>query len=193
KYFIKGDRPNGRPFYLWQMVVPTGLMFLIAPEIAATAVFVLGLNVVSTFGYQHQIAYHYSMAPLAGLVLGTVYAISRLKKETGRKVAVFIVAGSSLWAAFIWGPYPFSVHNNVPHLSPSYSSVVAINRLERRIPANAVVSSYYAFAPHIAHRKQIYMWPTPFAAVDWSTFKQEGQRLPRASKVEYLLLPPQLD
>ena len=55
------------------------------------------------------------------------------------------------------------------------------------------MSSYYAFAPHIAHRKQIYMWPTPFAAVDWGTFKQEGKRLPQAKQVQYLLLPPQLD
>ena len=34
KYLIKSDSPNGRPFYAWQMIAPTGLMFLIAPEVA---------------------------------------------------------------------------------------------------------------------------------------------------------------
>ena len=193
KYFIKADHPNGRPFYLWQMVAPTGLVFLIAPEIAATSVLVLGLNVVSTFGYQHQIAYHYSMVAIPGLVLGTVYAISRLKKERAQRIALAVVVLSSLWAAFLWGPYPFSVHNRVAHLSPSYSSVKDINRIERRLPGNAVVSAYYAFAPHIAHRRRIYMWPTPFAASNWKTFKQEGRRLPEAADVQYLLLPPNLD
>ncbi|MBV8159632.1 MAG: DUF2079 domain-containing protein [Acidimicrobiia bacterium] len=193
KYFIKADHPNGRPFYLWQMVAPTGLVFLVAPEIAATSLLVLALNVVSTFGYQHQIAYHYSMAAIPGLVLGTVYAISRLKTPRARGIAMTIVALSSLWAAYVWGPYPFSLHHTVAHLSPSYSSVRDINSIERRLPKNAVVSAYYAFAPHIDHRRRIYMWPTPFAASNWKTFKQEGQQLPEANDVEYLLLPPILD
>jgi uncharacterized membrane protein len=193
KYLIKADHPNGRPFYLWQMVAPTGLVFLIAPEIAATSVLVLALNVISTFGYQHQIAYHYSMVAIPGLVLGTVFAAGQLKKERLRTIAVAVVAISSLWASFLWGPYPWSVHHTVNHLAPSYSSVRAINSVERKLPPNAVVSAYYSFAPHIDHRRRIYMWPTPFAASNWKTFKQEGQRLPEAKDVQYLLLPPNLE
>ena len=37
------------------------------------------------------------------------------------------------------------------------------------------------------------MFPTPFKAAYWSTFKQEGQRLPEADRVEYILLPTALD
>jgi hypothetical protein len=37
------------------------------------------------------------------------------------------------------------------------------------------------------------MFPNPWKAAYWGTFKQEGQRLPQADGVQYLLLPKQLD
>ena len=174
------------------MIAPTGLMFLIAPEVAATVVLVLIANVVSNFGYQHQIAYHYSMVILPGLAMGTAYAISRLHKFKWRAVAVAIVGLSSLWSAFLWAPFPFSVHSEVPHWSPSYPAVTAIEQVKKQVPPNAVISTYYSFAPHLTHRERIYMWPTPFHAVYWNTFKQEGQCLPIANDVQYLMLPPDL-
>ncbi len=119
KYMIHSDYPNGRPFYIWQMIAPTGLMFFIAPEIALTSVLVLFTNILSNFGYQHQIAYHYSMVILPALTLGTVYAIGKLKSEKFRKIAVGIVAVSTLWSAYLWGPFPFAAHHDVAHWSPS--------------------------------------------------------------------------
>jgi len=192
KYLIKGDSPNGRPFYVWQLIAPTGLMFLIAPEIALTAVLVIGTNVLSNFGYQHLIAYHYTMVILPALSLGTVYAVSKLKKQTYRKVAVAIVGIASVWTAYLWGPLPFSLHHTVPHWSPSYPAVTAIDEVRHKLPPNAVVSAYYSFVPHIDHRKEVYMWPNPFHAVLWGTYKQEGQRLPQADRVQYLMLPADL-
>ncbi len=192
KYVIKGDSPNGRPFYVWQMIAPTGLMFLIQPEIAATMLLVLGANVISTFGYQHQIAYHYSMVILPSLAMGTVFAVSTLNSDPLRKIAVSIVALSALWTAYLWGPLPFALHHEVPHWSPSAPEVKAINEVKRQLPPNAVVSSYYSFAPAIDHRKRIYMWPNPFSAASWNTFRQEGQRLPEADDVAYLMLPVDL-
>ncbi|MBV9285012.1 MAG: DUF2079 domain-containing protein [Acidimicrobiia bacterium] len=193
KYLIKADHPNGRPFYLWQMVAPTGLVFLVAPEVAATAFLVVALNILSTFGYQHQIAYHYSMAAIPGLMLGTVFAIGSLKKERARTIAVWIVALSALWTSFLWAPFPWSVHNTVPHLSPSNSAVLAVKRVQDKLPPRAVVSVYYGYASHVDHRRRVYMWPTPFAAANWKTFKQEGQLLPEARDVEYLFLPTNLE
>lgn len=37
------------------------------------------------------------------------------------------------------------------------------------------------------------MFPNPFKASYWGTFKQEGQVLPQASRVEYILVPTALD
>jgi uncharacterized membrane protein len=192
KYLIKGEHPNGRPFYVWQMIAPTGLLFFVAPEVAVTVVAVLAINVMSTFGYQHQIAYHYSMVLLPGLALGTVYAVARLRSLPLRVIAVAVVGLSALWSAYLWGPYPFSFHSEIPHWSPAYSAVHDIDQVRKQLPAHAVVSTYYTFAPHVDHRRRVYMWPTPFSASYWGTFKQEGKRLPFADDVQYLLLPANL-
>ncbi|HET9728137.1 MAG TPA: DUF2079 domain-containing protein, partial [Acidimicrobiia bacterium] len=69
-------RYDNRPFYVWQLLAPTGFVFLVAPEVALTAVVVIAVNVFSTVGFQHQIGFHYSMEILPVLALGTVYAIS---------------------------------------------------------------------------------------------------------------------
>jgi len=192
KYVIKGDSPNGRPFYVWQMIAPWGLMFFIAPEIAATAILVLSTNVISNFGYQHQIAYHYSMVILPALAMGTVFAISKLKTERLRTIAIAVVGVSALWSAYLWGPLPFAAHHDIAHWGASYPAVAAINEVKDQLPSNAVVAAYYSFVPHIDHRKEVYMWPTPFHAVLWGTYKQEGKRLPQADRVVYLMLPPDL-
>jgi len=56
-----------------------------------------------------------------------------------------------------------------------------------------VLSAFYGYVPHFDHRVEIYMFPNPFAASYWGTFKNEGQRLPQADRVEYILLPTALD
>ena len=82
---------GGRPWYLWQLAFSAGLIFFIAPEVAAIAVLELGANVISAFGYQHQILYHYSMPLVAILVCGTVYAISRLRNPVAQRLATSVV------------------------------------------------------------------------------------------------------
>jgi hypothetical protein len=76
---------------------------------------------------------------------------------------------------------------------PSEPVVQAIDRVKDKLPPDAVVSAYYAFAPHVDHRARVYMWPTPFHAVYWNTFKQEGRRLAVADDVQYVFLPTNLE
>jgi uncharacterized membrane protein len=189
KYLFAGDTPNGRPFYVWQMLAPTGLVLFLAPEVAAVGLLVLAANVFSVVDYQHQIAYHYSMVLLPVLAMGTVYAISRLRSERGRAIAVGVVGVSALIGAYMWGPYAFSRQHAPAHLSASSSEVVAIEKVRKQLPANAVVAADDRFVPHVDHRSHVYLWPTPFYAQHWKLFEQEGQRLPQAATVDYLFLP----
>ncbi|HEV7523782.1 MAG TPA: DUF2079 domain-containing protein [Acidimicrobiia bacterium] len=192
RYVVAGDRPNGRPFYVWQMIAPTGLAFLVAPEVAATVVLALAVNVFSTFGYQHQIGFHYSMELLPGLMMGTVYAVSRVRAGRRRVLLVALVGLSALASAYMWGPLPFSRYGPAAHWSPASAAAAGVDRVVAQIPAGAVVATYDQFAPHVDHREHVYLWPTPFFASHWKLFAQEGQRLPEADTVEYLLLPPRL-
>jgi uncharacterized membrane protein len=192
RYLLAGDRPNGRPFYAWQMLAPTGLVFVVAPEVAAMALLAFTSNVISTYSFQHQIAYHYSMELLPALAMGTVYALSRIANDRRRAIAVTAVCCSALTCALLWGPFPWSRHPNAGHTTLAPSAAAAIDRIVAHVPANAAISVYDMFAPHVDHRVQVYLWPTPFAASHWKLFQQEGQRLPQADTIQYLLLPTDL-
>ncbi|MHB1533240.1 MAG: DUF2079 domain-containing protein [Acidimicrobiales bacterium] len=184
-------RRSGRPFYVWQMLFSAGLVLLRAPEIAAIGILTLTVNVVTPFVYQHQIQYHYSLPLVPVLCLGTAFAIAKLRTLGRRRVATVAVTVCSLWACYLWGLAPFSIHT-YPHLSTRSAEVRAINAVEAALPPHAVVSAYYPYVSHLDHRTRIYMWPNPFSAQYWDRFQEEGRRLPFANQVQYVLLPTDL-
>jgi uncharacterized membrane protein len=183
--FIDYLRTEDRPFYLLQMLLPTALLLLRKPGFAAISLGVLVFNVVSAFGYQHDINYHYSLVLVPVLIAATIYGISALGGEQWRSYACGTVLACSLYAAVGWGVFPdgdeFYKHADHPE-------VLANEALIRKIPDDAVVSSDYGLAPHLSHRRQIYMWPNPFRASYWGRFDREGERLPTASDVEYIVV-----
>jgi uncharacterized membrane protein len=188
--FWRYARSGGRLFYLWQMAAAFGFGFVVAPELAAIGLLTLGENLLSTFPYMHQILYHYSTPLVAVLALGTSFAIGSLSTPGRRYLASGVVVAafaSCVW----WGLAPFS-RQTYPHWSPTSPQVRAINSLLRHVPPHAVVSAYYPFVAHLDHRTRIYQWPTPFAAQYWGLYRQEGQRLPFADQVQYVVLPASL-
>ena len=193
RYLVAGDHPNGRPFYVWQMMAPTGLAFLVRPDVVAIGALVLAANVFSTVGYQHQIAYHYSMELLPVVAMGTVYAVSRVHPGPRRIAAVALVGISAACSAYMWAPFPFSRHGPPTYWAPSSSAVAAVDRVVAQLPSGANVSAYDAFVTHVDRRERVYLWPNPFEAWHWKLGVETGQRLPEADDVEYLLLPTRLD
>ena len=179
---------QGRPWYLWQMGFSTGLIFLIAPEVAAIGVLELGANVISAFGYQHQILYHYSMPLVAVLLCGTVYAISKLRTPVAQRVATGGVVLCALSACVLWGAAPFS-NDNVAAPATNTPALTGARQLMADIPANAVISVVENFVPALDHRTGIYMWPNPFHQVYYGNPKYDTKHWPFAAKVQYLLLP----
>jgi uncharacterized membrane protein len=185
-------RSDSRPMYVWRMIAPSALVFLRAPEVAAVGLLVLVSNVISNFPYQHQIQYHYSMAVVPLLAMGTVFAIGALSTFKWRAAAVTAVGVCSVWACFLWGVLPFSL-TRISYWQASDPRVRDINAVEAALPHNAVVSAYYPYVSHIDHRTRVYMWPNPFRAEYWGQWKQEGQRLHFAGEVQYVLVPTHFD
>jgi uncharacterized membrane protein len=181
-------RSDGRPFYVWQMLASAGLVFLLAPEIAALSLLVLGVNVMSTFSYEHQIQYHYSLPLVPVLAMGAVFAVGAISTPGRRYLATGLVVVAAFTSCAFWGLAPFSRHV-YPHPNPNTPQVQAINRVLRLVPANAVVSAYYPYVAHLDHRSRIYEWPTPFRAEYWGLYQQEGEQLPFANQVQYLVVP----
>ena len=189
--FWRYARSEGRLFYLWQMGAAFGFGFLVAPEVAAVAVLTVSEDVLSAFPYMHQILYHYSMPTVPVLALGTVFAVSTLSSAGRRYLATSVVLGAALASCVFWGLAPFS-RQTYPHASPNSPQVLAINSLLRLVPPHAVVSAYYPYVAHLDHRTRIYQWPTPFRATYWGLYTQEGQRLPFADQVQYVVVPVDL-
>ena len=177
-----------RPWYLWQMSFSTGLVWLAAPEIAAICVLQLAVNVVSDFGYQHQILYHYTMPLVPALICGTVYAISRLRTVKRRQVATAVVLLCALWSCILWGASPFS---DIKPIIPGANTptFVSDRQLLSKVPPNAVVSAVEEFVPDLDHRTRVYMWPNPFHQAYYGNPKYDGTDWPFSSQVQYLVLP----
>jgi hypothetical protein len=178
---------DGRLFYLWQLVLPTALVFLRSPGLAAVALPVVAYNVTSAFGYQHQILYHYSLILAPVLAAATLAGIAAFRSHARRRLALLAVVLCSVAAAGAWSIFP--VGPGVDYRQSSTVGAREIGTILARLPGKAVASVDYVYAPHVGHREQLYMWPNPFRASYWGRFEREGDCLAnRAAQVEYLAL-----
>lgn len=182
-------RSGYKPFYVWQMGSSFGWAFLVAPELAAVGILTFAENVLSNFPYMQQILYHYSLPLVPVLAMGTVYALSRLQARKVRLGAVAYVVCTAVVACYLWGLAPFSRHPVYPHSAPDSAAVLAVNQALRAVPPDATISAAYPYVSHLDHRVYCYQWPTPFRATYWGLYTQEGQTLPFAGTVQYLIIP----
>lgn len=178
---------QGRLFYLWQLALPTALAFLRAPGLAAVALPVVAYNVVSAFPYQHQIDFHYSLVLVPILTAASIGGLAAFRSARLRALATTAVLAGTLAAAHQWGVAPTGP--GIDYRPRDHPHTHQIEEVLHGIPDGAVISTFYTFAPHLSHRKQIYMWPNPFRAAYWGRFDREGECLPRAESVRYLALP----
>ena len=179
---------DNRPMYLVKMLAPFGAVCFLAPSVLLIAAPVLASNVVSTFWYQHQIEYHYSIVAIAPLVVATVLGIKKLGPKWG-KVAMAAVVSCSLVTFIFWGIHPLATH---PRVALTAGSPVARSGLDiiKNIPDDAVVSAYDPLTAHLGHRRQVYFFPNPFKALYYGVDDSlEGKELPAAKDVEYVILP----
>jgi uncharacterized membrane protein len=182
-------RSEGRPWYLWQMLSPLGFAFLRKPSVAAISALVLFTNVLSTFWYQFQIEYHYSLIAVPALVMGTTYALGAVSSAVSRAAALSLVGLCAVVAAYLWAPLPLAKNDPV-YWPPDHPVAEDMRDIIADVPDDAVVAAHYRVTPHLAHRREIYQFPNPFRVVLYGTdISMEGSRLDdRAERVEYLVL-----
>lgn len=189
---------DGRPWYLVQMTAPFAWLFLRKPWIAAISALVLFTNILSTFWYQYQIEYHYSLVAMPALSIGTVYAISAMRDASPfgsitvpvRTVAIGLVGVAALVTSILWAPVPWG-RTPLFHGQPDNDWANSAREIIERVPPDAVVSAHFRITPHIAHRSEIYQFPVPFRSVLYGADGiLDGPRIPeRAERIEYVVLP----
>jgi len=202
---VRHLRGDGRPWYLVQMTAPFAWLFVRLPDVAMISALVLFTNILSTFWYQYQIDYHYSLVAVPALAIGTVYAIGAMSDHVmsvrGRRLpvptrglAMSTLGVASLVAAFLWAPSPLGRTDSWYGDRDNVYAVAARELLDR-IPADAVVSANYRLTPHLAHRAEIYQFPVPFrVSLYGPDTSLEGSRLDeRSDRVEYVMIPVDQD
>jgi uncharacterized membrane protein len=197
-------RSDGRPWYLVQMTAPFAWLFARLPDVALISSLVLFTNVLSTFWYQYQVEYHYSLIAVPALAIGTVYAIGVLRDRTIelrnrsftlplKAVALGLLATATLVTATLWSPMPWG-RTPLFYGQPDNIRAVAARELFAEIPDDAVVAASYRLTPHLAYRTEIYQFPVPFRVLLYGPdASREGERLDaRSERVDYVVLPNRL-
>ncbi|MBI2140933.1 DUF2079 domain-containing protein [Candidatus Woesearchaeota archaeon] len=110
--------------------------------------------------------YQYNAELIPFLYMATIAGAQRLAKlpamlklyNSRVAVSAFVLV-STIAAAFAYGP--FSTLYDVKDFAPSQHAAVG-NKLLKEIPDAASVSADPQMLPHLAHRKEAYMFPNPF-------------------------------
>lgn len=183
---------ENRPMYIWQMLAPAGFVFLVEPSLTAIGIVMLASNVVSTFWYQHQIHYHYSMIIVPCVVMGTIWALGRLSRQTRRWASAWVVV-AALVCGYLWSPMPFA-RSQTTSWNSQTAPVVAAREALAYVPDGAQVSAFHSLTAHIARRKVIFSFPNPFIRNLYGPdVFAGGDRLPEADRIEFVVLPKDLD
>ena len=198
-------RSDGRPWYLVQMTAPFAWLFARLPDVALISGLVLFTNILSTFWYQYQIDYHYSLIAVPALAIGTVYAIGAMRTHAvrvrgrslrvpTRQLALVTLAVATLLTAYLWAPMPWG-RTSMYYGDTENVYATSARELLELIPDDAVVSANYRLTPHLAYRQEIYQFPVPFRVVLYGAdTSMEGERLvERSERVDFVMLPVQLD
>jgi uncharacterized membrane protein len=196
-------RSDGRPWYLVQMTAPFAFLFARLPDVAMISALVLFTNVLSTFAYQYQIEFHYSLVAVPALAIGTVYAIGAIRERSAehrspgvptRGLVVATLALTTLVTAYMWSPVPWG-RTTLYYGNPDNVYATSMRELIREIPDDASVAAHYRVTPHIAYRTEIYQFPTPFRVELYGADSAlAGTRLDeRAEGIDYVMLPTSED
>jgi uncharacterized membrane protein len=116
RHLVDGERP----LYLLQILAPVGFVALLRPEIALLGTLPLLTNLVSTFWYQSQIEYHYAVQFVPIVVIGAMFAISRVAEHLRSWMAGLVLAGA-LICAVAWTPLPL-MRVQAPTWTPRHPS-----------------------------------------------------------------------
>lgn len=161
----------GNGYYILQLVMPTGLICLLCPELLIATLPELALNLLSDKIIMQTIWAQYTPAitpfvfASAAIGLGRLFGFTRrfdLLPRPGENLGGIVLASISAFCFWSYGP-----GDNMAHIWRGFlpSSVVRERRAllaKNRIPQSASVSASWGMVVSFDHRDRIYMFPNPF-------------------------------
>lgn len=183
EYFLDGQRV----LYLVQLLSPFLGLFLLSSAMASVSLLVIFVNTLSTYWYQHDVDYHYSIVAVAPLLFATIVGASRLRRVRGH--AMIAVAVSSALTMLAVSPHNLIFGERLT-LAASHPYVRAGKEVANEVPDGVVISVADPVVTHLAHRREIYMFPNPFRTLLYGVDPtKEGRRLEAADRVQWVIVP----
>ena len=163
--FFEADRIR----YLAQMLLPLPAA-LLAPAVLLVAVPITAANLFTTFFYQYDIKYHYSVYLAAIVGIAAVAGVARLARRRAHLVppATVMVLAAALVGNIIASPSPIGLSDQ-GYWPDGAAERRAIEAALDAIPADAAVSAEATIAAHLSQRRSIYEFPSPFIRWKWGT------------------------
>lgn len=174
--------------YLIQLLLPVCFLPL-GTAGSLIALPMILFNLLSTFSYQSSIRYHYTSLIIPVFAWAAVLYTGRVRDPGSRRALAVAVLLASLFAAYAWGPSQWS-RDPARLYDPQSAEARAATEAMELIPDDAVVAARSRLVTHLTHRRQVYDFPTPFSASYWGDASLDGQRLPEADDVEFVLEVP---
>jgi uncharacterized membrane protein len=192
--------------YIASLLLPLGLLPLLAPKPLVLGLPILALNLLSLRQSQFNYQFHYSLLLIPGLFAAVVYGADNLRRFIGARrqeetsdgqnggwrqsrvgrVGLLVTGALLGWALLMSWPYKnplvrtFLFHESV-------ARVDAAHELIAMVPAEARVAASSKVAPHLLPRRYIYNFPpAPYSPYNFGAERQS----PRFVDLDFILVDP---
>jgi uncharacterized membrane protein len=146
--------------YLARLVLPLGLLVLLAPLALVAALPELAVNLLSAATTQTSIRFHYTAGLIPVLLAAAIFGAKRLERlpvATG-VVVLALVSSYLLGPVPVWSYFPGGEQHQAHAADVSEHDRIATRAL-RLIPPNAVVSATNSLGAHLSARRRVLSFP----------------------------------
>lgn len=155
--------------YLFLLLYPVVFLALLAPEVLLLAAPALLVHLLSSSVIMHTIYFQYTALVTPFVFAAAIVGADRCRRWADADRWMRPVLAASLCVGMVAGlaHRPFTGHDASvpPVLSPAQAAET--RRILALIPAGASVSTQVALIPHLAHRREVYIFPNPFQEAMW--------------------------
>jgi len=152
--------------YLSGLAATGGFLSLFSPVTLAVGAPILAINIFSNWDWTYSEGAHYSASLIPFVIVSAIYGAEFIAYQTARRTPLLFrhvaiglagwVLASSLAHQWQIGQMPFARSYQPPRVTAHQRIGHAIIGL---IPADASISAQANLYPHIAHRRQAYLFP----------------------------------
>lgn len=180
--------------YTLNLLGPVLFVPLFGPSVLFMALPSFAINLLSGVGYFRSIYYHYNYVIICFIFFALIEGLANMMKiKFMRQKAVLVGLGVSLILGGCLhncqlSKIPLHAHWRIiwdGFVTASSKDMTARRRALKLIPKDAKVSASYSSYPQLSHRKEIYMFPSPFMAAYW---RDEKPRPCAIQHVDYIVI-----